>query len=48
MLVMQDMRTDEEGARKVLADSVEVGELLNEEADEVIRDPEPDRVGVGL
>lgn len=41
MLVMQDMGTDEEGARAVLRDSVEIGNLLNEEEDEVIKDPEP-------
>lgn len=41
MLVMQDMGTDEEGARAVLRDSVEIGNLLNEEEDEVIDDPEP-------
>lgn len=41
MLVMQDMGTDEEGARAVLRDSVDIGNLLNEEEDEVIKDPEP-------
>lgn len=41
MLVMQDMGTDAEGARAVLRDSVEIGNLLNEEEDDVIKDPEP-------
>lgn len=42
MLVMQDMGTDEEGARAVLRDSTEVGNLLNEEEDEIIKGPEPE------
>ena len=41
MLVMQDMGTDAEGARTVLRDSVEIGNLLNEEEDDIIKDPEP-------
>lgn len=40
MLVREDMKTDDEGARAVLRDSAEVGHLLNEEEDEVIQDPE--------
>lgn len=40
MLVKEDMKTDDEGARAVLRDSAEVGHLLNEEEDEVIQDPE--------
>ena len=36
MLVMDDMRTDSDGARKVLDESMEIGNLLNEEEDEVI------------
>lgn len=39
MLVMQDFPgMDEEGARRVLMESNEVGMLLNDEMDEVIRD----------
>lgn len=39
MLVKEDMKTNDEGARAVLRDSAEVGHLLNEEEDEVIQDP---------
>lgn len=42
MLVKEDMKTDDEGARAVLRDSAEIGHLLNEEEDEVIQDPEPE------
>lgn len=42
MLVMEDMGTDEVGARAVLRDSIEMGNLLNEEEDEIIKDPEPE------
>lgn len=38
MLVMEDMRVDEDEARAILRDSKEIGDLLNEEEDEVIRD----------
>ena len=34
LLVKEDMKVDVQGARKVLAESWELGELLNEEADE--------------
>ncbi len=42
MLVMEDMRVDEDGARVILRDSKEIGNLLNEEEDEVIRDGDVD------
>ena len=35
LLVMDDMNTDEDGAREVLKESVDIGNLLNEEEDEV-------------
>ena len=40
MLVMEDMGTDAEGARAVLRESIQMGNLLNEEEDEFIQDPE--------
>lgn len=40
MLVKEDMKTDDEGARALIRDSAEFGHLLNEEEDEVIQDPE--------
>lgn len=43
-LVMEDMGADEEEARTVLRESAEVGNLLNEEEDEVIRDAEGELV----
>ncbi|KAL9125687.1 MAG: hypothetical protein Q9217_005146 [Psora testacea] len=36
LLVMDDMKTDEDGAREVLRDSVDIGNLLNEEEDEAV------------
>ena len=36
MLVMDDMRVDEDGAREILRESVDIGNLLNEEEDEVL------------
>lgn len=42
VLVMDDMKVDEEKAREVLRDSVDIGNLLNEEEDEMITDPIPD------
>ena len=42
VLVMDDMKVDEEKAREVLRDSVDIGNLLNEEEDEMITDPVPD------
>ena len=44
LLVMDDMKVDAEKARKVLQDSVELGNFVNEEEDEVIKDPEIDDV----
>jgi hypothetical protein len=38
MLVMEDMRVDEDEARAILRNSKEIGDLLNEEEDEMIRD----------
>lgn len=40
LLVMDDLKVDAEEARQVLQDSVELGNFLNEEEDEVIKDPE--------
>ncbi|KAG8527025.1 uncharacterized protein KY384_008454 [Bacidia gigantensis] len=37
MLVMDDMKTDEDGARAILRDSVDIGNLLNEEEDEIVQ-----------
>lgn len=42
LLVMDDMKADEEKAREVLRDSVDIGNLLNEEEDEIITDPVPE------
>ena len=42
LLVMDDMKVDAEKARVVLRDSVELGNFLNEEEDETIKDPEID------
>ena len=42
LLVMEDMHVDEENARAILRDSIDIGDLLNEEEDEMIRDPEAD------
>jgi len=39
LLVMDDLNVDLERAREVLRDSAEIGNLLNEEEDEHIRDP---------
>ena len=36
MLVMDDMRVDEDGAREILRESVDIGNLLNEEEDEIL------------
>lgn len=41
LLVMDDMKVDEEKAKEVLRDSVDIGNLLNEEEDEIITDPAP-------
>lgn len=45
MLVMEDMRVDEDEARAILRDSKAIGDLLNEEEDEMIRDQEGDEDG---
>ena len=42
LLVMDDMNVDEEKAREILRDSVDIGNLLNEEEDEIITDPAPE------
>lgn len=42
LLVMDDMKIDAEEARQVLHESVELGNFLNEEEDEVIKDPDVD------
>lgn len=43
MLVHADMDIDdEEKAREVLRNSVDIGHMLNEEEDEVITDPDPE------
>lgn len=39
LLIKDDMSVDEEKAREVLRNSVGIGNLLNEEEDEVIVDP---------
>ena len=41
LLIMDDMRVDAEKAREVMRESVDIGNLLNEEEDEVITDPGP-------
>ena len=41
LLIKDDMKVDEERAREVLRDSVDIGNLLNEEEDEIITDPAP-------
>ena len=43
LLIKNDMNIDdEEHAREMLRNSVDIGHMLNEEEDEVIQDPEPD------
>ena len=37
MLVMDDMNTDQDSAREILRDSVDIGNLLNEEEDEMMQ-----------
>ena len=41
LLIKDDIKVDEEKAREVLRDSVDIGNLLNEEEDEMITDPAP-------
>ena len=42
LLVMDDMKVDEDEARSIIRDSVKIGILLNEEQDEVIHVIESD------
>jgi hypothetical protein len=45
LLIKNDMNIDDdEKAREVLRNSVDIGHLLNEEEDEVIKGPEPDEI----
>ena len=37
LVVMDDMKTDEDGAREVLRESADIGNLLNEEEDDAVR-----------
>lgn len=46
LLVMDDMKVDEEKAREILRYSVDIGNLLNEEEDEIITDPTHEDRGV--
>ena len=39
---MDDMKVDEDGARSIIRDSVNIGNLLNEEQDEAIHVVESD------
>ena len=43
LLVMDDMKVGEEEAREILRDSVDLGNLLNEEEDETIIDSPKER-----
>ena len=43
LLVKDDMNVDEDKAREILRDSIDIGNLLNEEEDEIITDPAPDK-----
>lgn len=42
LLVKDDMGVNEDCAREILRDTVDIGNLLNEEEDEIIHDPSPD------
>lgn len=45
LLVQADMNIeDEEKAREVLRLSIDIGHMLNEEEDEVIKDPDPEEL----
>lgn len=44
LLVMDDMKVDEEGARAILRDTVEIGNLVNEEEDEVVEPIDMDAI----
>ena len=39
LLIMDDMNVDRERAREIMTESIDMGNLLNEEEDEQIRDP---------
>ena len=39
LLVMDDLNVDQDRAREVLRESSDIGNLLNEEEDELIKDP---------
>ena len=41
---MDDMNTDEENARAILKDSTDIGNLLNEEEDDVIEVENEDEI----
>lgn len=41
LLIKDDMGVDEDRAREVMRDSVDIGNLLNEEEDEIIAEPAP-------
>ena len=51
LLVMDDMNVDAESARAILRDSIDVGNLLNEEEDEAVQimgaDDQPNTLGFG-
>ncbi|KAL9579025.1 MAG: hypothetical protein Q9203_006874 [Teloschistes exilis] len=45
MVVKDDMKVDDEQAREILRESSEVGNLLNEEEDEIIKDEQETQLG---
>ncbi|EKD19297.1 uncharacterized protein L3040_009263 [Drepanopeziza brunnea f. sp. 'multigermtubi'] len=47
LLIQEDMSVDAEKAREILSDSVEVGELLNEEIEDIVRKKVFDSAGSG-
>jgi hypothetical protein len=48
LLVMDDMKTDAENARAILKDSTDIGNLVNEEEDDVIDNVEPEEDPLAL
>ena len=46
LLIKDDMKVDDEKAREIMRDSVDIGNLLNEEEDEIITEPAPAGVEV--
>lgn len=48
LLVMDDMKTDAENARDILKDSTDIGNLVNEEEDDVIDIVEPEEDPLAL